>query len=96
MLALQKVYAQAEDFRLPGYMGYSSRAGCTLATCNAAPCLDDSHQQRRARCAVYVKRELLQAEVPVADLVGGPFECCAVRIRLEGNDTTVYVRPCQP
>ncbi|KAL1470459.1 hypothetical protein MTO96_040419 [Rhipicephalus appendiculatus] len=33
-----------------------------------APCLDDGHQQGPARCAVYVKRELLQAEVPVADL----------------------------
>ncbi|KAL1481843.1 hypothetical protein MTO96_034158 [Rhipicephalus appendiculatus] len=63
------------------------------------PCLDDSHQQGPARCAAYVKRELLQAEVPVADLVGGPFECCAVRIRLEGGgDTTVasvYIRPQQ-
>ncbi|KAL1442436.1 hypothetical protein MTO96_046419, partial [Rhipicephalus appendiculatus] len=43
------------------------------------------HTQGLARCAVYVKRELLQAEVPVADLVGGPFECCAVRIRLDGE-----------
>ncbi|KAL1473796.1 hypothetical protein MTO96_038460 [Rhipicephalus appendiculatus] len=63
------------------------------------PCLDDSHEQGPARCAVYVKRELLQAEVPVADLVGGPFECCAVRIRLDGGDTTVasvYIRPQQP
>ncbi|KAL1447722.1 hypothetical protein MTO96_028395 [Rhipicephalus appendiculatus] len=73
---------------------------CTLATCQAAPCLDDSHQQGPARCAIYVKRELLQAEVPAADLVGGPFECRAVRIRLEGGgDTTVasvYIQPQQP
>ncbi|XP_049267217.1 RNA-directed DNA polymerase from mobile element jockey [Rhipicephalus sanguineus] len=58
-----------------------------------------SHQQGLPRCAVYVRRELLQAEVPVADLVGGPFECCAVRVRLGGDDTTVasvYVRPGLP
>ncbi|KAH7956324.1 hypothetical protein HPB52_008145 [Rhipicephalus sanguineus] len=98
VLALQ-VYAQAEEVRLPGYVGYSSRTRCTLDTCHAAPCLDDCHPQGTARCAVYVKRELLQAEVPVADLVGGPFECCAVRVRLEGGDTTVtsvYIRPNQP
>ncbi|KAL1482685.1 hypothetical protein MTO96_050303 [Rhipicephalus appendiculatus] len=35
---------RAEELRLPGYVGYSSRTGCTLAACNAAPCLDDSHQ----------------------------------------------------
>ncbi|KAH7962693.1 hypothetical protein HPB52_017513 [Rhipicephalus sanguineus] len=99
VLALQEVYAQAEEVRLPGYVGYSSRTRCTLDACHAAPCLDDCHPQGTARCAVYVKRELLQAEVPVADLVGGPFECCAVRVRLEGGDTTVasvYVRPNQP
>ncbi|KAL1477993.1 hypothetical protein MTO96_002575 [Rhipicephalus appendiculatus] len=94
-----EVYAQAEDLRLPGYVGYSSRTSCILTTCHDAPCLDDSHTQGLARCAVYVKRELLQAEVPVADLVGGPFECCAVRIRLDGEDTavaSVYIRPCRP
>ena len=99
VLALQEVYARAEDLRLQGYVGYSSRTSCTLTTCNAAPCLEDSHQQGRPRCAVYVRRELLQAEVPVADLVGGPFECCAVRVRLGGDDTTVasvYVRPNLP
>ncbi|KAL1425429.1 hypothetical protein MTO96_003512 [Rhipicephalus appendiculatus] len=45
------------------------------------------------------KRELLQAEVPVADLVREPFECCAVRIRLDGGDntvTSVYIRPSRP
>ncbi|KAL1443299.1 hypothetical protein MTO96_030343 [Rhipicephalus appendiculatus] len=57
-----------------------------LPTGSGSPDYHDQacHQQGPARCAVYVKRELLQAEVPVADLVSGPFECCAVRIRLEG------------
>ncbi|KAH7937061.1 hypothetical protein HPB49_007675 [Dermacentor silvarum] len=35
----------------------------------------------------------------MADLVSGPLECCAVRVRLEGTDTTVasvYIRPGQP
>lgn len=40
--------------------------------------------QGLARCAVYMKRGLLQAEVSVADLVGGPFECCAVYVHLDG------------
>ncbi|KAL1486028.1 hypothetical protein MTO96_047132, partial [Rhipicephalus appendiculatus] len=65
-----EVYARAEDLCMPGYVGYNSRTSCTLTTCHAAPCLDDRQPQGLARCAVYVKRELLQAEVPVADLVG--------------------------
>ncbi|XP_075744240.1 uncharacterized protein LOC142803025 [Rhipicephalus microplus] len=95
VLALQEVYAGVEDLRLPGYVGYSSRTGCTLATCHDAPCLNDGHQQGRFWCAVYAKRELPQAEVKVADLVGGPFGSCAVRIYIRGQDTTVasiYVR----
>ncbi|KAL1414255.1 hypothetical protein MTO96_007619 [Rhipicephalus appendiculatus] len=78
---------------------YSSRTSLTLTACHATPCVDDSHPQGLARCIVYVKRELLQAEVPVADLVGGPFECCAVRMHLDGEDTavaSVYIRPCRP
>ncbi|KAH7975405.1 hypothetical protein HPB52_001396 [Rhipicephalus sanguineus] len=41
--ALQEVYAQGEEVRLPGHVGYSSRTGCTLDACQAAPCLDDCH-----------------------------------------------------
>lgn len=99
VLALQEVYVAAEELRLPVYVGYSSRTSCARADCHAVPCLDDSHKQGAPRCAVYVKRELLQAEVSVADLVSGPLECCAVRVRLEGTDTTVasvYIRPGQP
>ncbi|XP_037521857.1 uncharacterized protein LOC119399114 [Rhipicephalus sanguineus] len=99
VLALQEVYARADEVRLPGYVGYSSRTGCTLGSCHAAPCLEENHPQGNARCAIYVRRELAQAEVTVADLAGGPFECCAVRVRVGGVDTTVasvYIRPSQP
>ncbi|KAH7946786.1 hypothetical protein HPB52_004230 [Rhipicephalus sanguineus] len=63
------------------------------------PAADPAYQIVTTLLLTLLSRELLQAEVPVDDLVGGPFECCAVRIRLEGSDTTVasvYVRPCQP
>lgn len=98
ILALQEVYVAARDLRLPGYVGYSSATACTLPTCTAAPCLDGNHPQGPPRCAIYVRRELNHAEVNVADLTGGPMECCAVTVRLRGLDTTVasiYVRPCQ-
>ncbi|KAL1444428.1 hypothetical protein MTO96_045523 [Rhipicephalus appendiculatus] len=37
VLAMQGGYARAAELRLPGYVAYSSRTGCTLATCQAAP-----------------------------------------------------------
>ncbi|XP_072141608.1 uncharacterized protein [Dermacentor andersoni] len=69
---------------------------CILEHCHVAPCLHDEYWQGPPRCALYVRRELLQAEVNVADLVSGPFECCAIRVRLNGADATVaciYSRP---
>nr|XP_050030522.1 uncharacterized protein LOC126526708 [Dermacentor andersoni] len=99
VLALQEVYATGEDLRLPGYVGYSSRTSCTLQPCVATPCLNKEHPQGLPRCAVYVRAGVLQAEVDVADLTGGPLECCVIRVRLGGVDTTVasvYIRPCRP
>ncbi|KAL1470638.1 hypothetical protein MTO96_040320 [Rhipicephalus appendiculatus] len=65
----------------------------TTGTADAAkPC----PARGKSRCAIYVKRDLAQAEVDVVDHVGGPFECCAVRVRIGGVDTTVaslYIRP---
>ncbi|XP_070381331.1 uncharacterized protein [Dermacentor albipictus] len=69
---------------------------CILEHCHVAPRLHDDYWQGPPRCALYVRRELLQAEVNVADLVSGPFECCAIRVRLDGTDTTIaciYSRP---
>ncbi|KAL1442874.1 hypothetical protein MTO96_030576 [Rhipicephalus appendiculatus] len=99
VLALQEVYAAAAGLRLPGYVGHSSRTSYTSESCQSAPCLDEGYHQGAPQCAVYVRRELLQAEVHVADLLSGPVECCAVRVRLGGYDTTVasiYVRPGRP
>lgn len=99
VLALQEVYAAAANLRLPGYVGYSSLTSCNRESCQSAPCLDEGHQQGSPRCAIYVRRELSQAEVHVADLLSGAIECCAVRVRLGDSDTTVasiYVRPSRP
>ncbi|KAL1486752.1 hypothetical protein MTO96_031273 [Rhipicephalus appendiculatus] len=49
------------------------------------------NQQLRSIC--------LQAEAQVADLLSGPVECCAIRVRLGASDTTVgsiYVSPGRP
>lgn len=90
----------ADDLRLPGYVGYSSRTSGTLQPCTATPCLHKDHPQRPPRSAVYVRAAVLQAEVDVVDLTGGPLECCAIRVRLGGIDTTtstgmVYIQLCR-
>ncbi|KAL1444017.1 hypothetical protein MTO96_030078, partial [Rhipicephalus appendiculatus] len=86
------------DLRLPGYIGYSSTTSCTLESCDAAPCLVNEHPQGKARCAVYVRRELPHTHIDVAKATAGALECCAVTVRLRGVDTTVasvYARPAQ-
>ncbi|XP_037501849.1 uncharacterized protein LOC119375889 [Rhipicephalus sanguineus] len=97
-ICLQEVYVATADLRLPGYIGYHSATSCILDSCQAAPCMVSAHPQGRPRCAVYVRRELPQANINVADVTGGALECCAVTVRLRGVDTTVasvYVRPGQ-
>ncbi|KAL1467571.1 hypothetical protein MTO96_042075 [Rhipicephalus appendiculatus] len=63
------------------------------------PWLDESHQQGAQRCAFYVRRELLQAEVHMADLLSGAIKSCAFPVRVGGPDITVasiYVCPDRP
>ncbi|XP_070388884.1 uncharacterized protein [Dermacentor albipictus] len=99
ILALQEVYAVAEALRLPGYTGYSGATTCTTCGCTDAPCLADAHHTGKPRAAIYVRSNLAHAVVPVANVVGGPLECCAVTVRLGNQDMTVasmYIHPGKP